>query len=202
MVNKMKKCGCCNKNLNEIEFYSYKNKLWNYCKKCESNRKKTQLTNFKKSCLNYKNTNKCNICGYDKCIASLDFHHRDKNEKDFNISHCKQLVINDKIKNELDKCDVICSNCHRELHYKELEPFILNKKYKELNLCTDCNKECSNNSKRCFDCNNKQKQKLSKIPSKKQLMSDVEYLKYNTCIARKYNVSDNTVKKWKKKYKI
>lgn len=60
---------------------------------------------------------KCSICGYDKCNRSLDFHHRDPNEKDFEIGSSKVLNWK-KVKLELDKCDILCRNCHGELHEK------------------------------------------------------------------------------------
>lgn len=59
---------------------------------------------------------KCNKCGYDKCIWALEFHHKDPNEKDFTVSAYSNLAW-DKIKLELDKCELVCSNCHKEIHY-------------------------------------------------------------------------------------
>lgn len=61
---------------------------------------------------------KCEICGYDKSNWSLEFHHTDPNNKDFNISS-KSHFNWDKIKIELDKCILVCKNCHGEIH--ELE---------------------------------------------------------------------------------
>ena len=57
---------------------------------------------------------KCAICGYDKCLRALSFHHIDPSTKSFGISgnHCLSW---EKIKNELDKCILLCSNCHMEL---------------------------------------------------------------------------------------
>jgi hypothetical protein len=57
---------------------------------------------------------KCEFCGYDKCNRSLQFHHLDPNEKDFSISG-KSLSF-EKLKNEVDKCVLVCSNCHCEIH--------------------------------------------------------------------------------------
>jgi DNA-binding CsgD family transcriptional regulator len=71
---------------------------------------------LKDKCIEYKG-GKCEICGYDKCNRSMDFHHRDPNEKDFGIGSYKILNWN-KIKNELNKCDLLCKNCHGELHEK------------------------------------------------------------------------------------
>ena len=56
---------------------------------------------------------KCAICGYDKTLAALEVHHRDPQEKDFVIS----ATLNwDRIVPELDKCVLLCANCHREVH--------------------------------------------------------------------------------------
>jgi hypothetical protein len=47
---------------------------------------------------------KCMICGYNRCSAALDFHHRDPNQKDFSLS-VKGLTRSwEKIKKEIDKC--------------------------------------------------------------------------------------------------
>ena len=56
----------------------------------------------------------CEICGYSKCISALEFHHKDPNEKDFSISG--KSISWDRIKKEIDKCILVCSNCHREIH--------------------------------------------------------------------------------------
>ena len=60
---------------------------------------------------------KCIMCGYDKCNRSLDFHHREPDKKDFDISSSKIMSWN-LIKDELDKCDLLCRNCHGEVHEK------------------------------------------------------------------------------------
>jgi len=70
--------------------------------------------------LEYKGT-KCERCGYDKCEASLCFHHKCAETKKFSIgalserikslSEVKQYIIE-----ELNKCEVICRNCHVEEH--------------------------------------------------------------------------------------
>jgi hypothetical protein len=59
---------------------------------------------------------KCNRCDYDKCIDALDFHHTDPTQKDFNISengHCRSW---ESVEKELNKCELLCANCHREEH--------------------------------------------------------------------------------------
>ena len=59
---------------------------------------------------------KCYICGYNKCNSALEFHHRDREKKDFGIANSGWSKSFDKIKPELDKCDLLCANCHREVH--------------------------------------------------------------------------------------
>lgn len=59
------------------------------------------------------------LCGYSKCIAALDFHHTDPSKKDFGISSGGYTRSFEKIKDELDKCILVCANCHRELHYNK-----------------------------------------------------------------------------------
>jgi 5-methylcytosine-specific restriction endonuclease McrA len=61
---------------------------------------------------------KCEICGYIKCIDALEFHHIDPAKKDFNISNKGYTRSWDRVKAELDKCMILCANCHRELHSK------------------------------------------------------------------------------------
>ena len=57
---------------------------------------------------------KCELCGYEKCNRSLQFHHLNPDEKDFTISG-KSLSF-EKLKEEVDKCILVCSNCHSEIH--------------------------------------------------------------------------------------
>lgn len=80
-------------------------------------RVKNRRNRIKEELVKYKG-GKCEICGYDKCINALEFHHLDPNEKDFTIGQYSTLSF-DKIKNEVDKCILVCSNCHREIHYNE-----------------------------------------------------------------------------------
>lgn len=68
--------------------------------------------------LDYKG-NKCEICGYNKCNEALDFHHLDSTKKEFSLSDRNLSLDWPQIKNEIDKCILICANCHREIHAQE-----------------------------------------------------------------------------------
>lgn len=58
----------------------------------------------------------CMICQYKKCSAALDFHHRDPEQKKFGLSQRGLTRSWERVKTELDKCVLICANCHREVH--------------------------------------------------------------------------------------
>jgi 5-methylcytosine-specific restriction endonuclease McrA len=59
---------------------------------------------------------KCQICGYKKCSRALSFHHLDPHKKDFTIS-AKGLTRSwTKLQEEIDKCILLCVNCHMEVH--------------------------------------------------------------------------------------
>ncbi len=59
---------------------------------------------------------RCQICGYDHCPEAMEFHHLKSNEKDFGISQKGYTRSWVKVKQELDKCIMLCANCHREVH--------------------------------------------------------------------------------------
>ena len=69
---------------------------------------------FKRACIAYKG-GKCIRCGYDKSIRSLHFHHRDPSIKESNIASLFRRALELPIV-ELDKCDLVCANCHGEIH--------------------------------------------------------------------------------------
>lgn len=60
---------------------------------------------------------KCTICGYNKCISALEFHHHEKN-KEGNFSSLLKNESRQKLLKEAGKCILLCANCHRELHNK------------------------------------------------------------------------------------
>lgn len=85
------------------------------CKKCEVRRVSKYRSSRK-----YKEVEKrggcCSLCGYNKCVSALEFHHLDPSEKEFQwdqLTWKSQQIID----TELEKCILVCSNCHRELHH-------------------------------------------------------------------------------------
>lgn len=96
------------------EFYSAGNKLHSWCKACNKSNAITRQKAIKAQCVAYKG-GKCEHCGLvdDPCI--YDFHHSDPSQKGFTIARfsCRSLEM---LKPELDKCLMLCSNCHRKYH--------------------------------------------------------------------------------------
>lgn len=59
---------------------------------------------------------KCIVCNYSRYIGALDFHHVDESDKEFSLSVNGLTRSWQRIQIELDKCVLVCSNCHREIH--------------------------------------------------------------------------------------
>lgn len=58
---------------------------------------------------------KCICCGYNKYEGALEFHHKDPKEKDFQLGTSRSKAYN-KMLAEAEKCILVCSNCHKEIH--------------------------------------------------------------------------------------
>ena len=115
----MANCSTCKVLLSEENTYKKKEKgntrLYSYCKTCFNNICKQRWIERKEKAVEYKG-GKCQDCGYDKCIAALEFHHLDPASKEANWNKIR-LWEWSRVENELDKCSLLCSNCHRERHH-------------------------------------------------------------------------------------
>lgn len=70
---------------------------------------------IKRQCIDYLG-GKCMRCGLeDECVNLYDFHHRDPKEKDFTIGDARRRTF-ESLQEELDKCELLCANCHRRAH--------------------------------------------------------------------------------------
>ena len=62
---------------------------------------------------------KCIKCGYNKYPEVLEFHHRDPSQKLFGIGQNGLTRSWERVKAEVEKCNLLCANCHREEHVEE-----------------------------------------------------------------------------------
>lgn len=85
------------------------------CRMCRIEAVQRRRKELKLKAVEYKG-GKCNICGYNKCIDALEFHHLNETEKSFGIGAKGYTRSWEKVKEELDKCILVCANCHREIH--------------------------------------------------------------------------------------
>ena len=85
------------------------------CKKCAVDAVQRRRDKIKEMSIEYKG-GKCELCDYGRCNGALEFHHLDPNEKDFGIAHKGYTRSWEKVKIDLDKCVMLCANCHREVH--------------------------------------------------------------------------------------
>lgn len=95
----------------EAQRNAYQNNKAYYREQLQKRRQKNKdyLADLKK-------TLSCTKCGFSH-PAALDFHHRDSEDKDMNVSNSVFNKGLENLKKEIEKCDVLCANCHRILHY-------------------------------------------------------------------------------------
>lgn len=60
----------------------------------------------------------CSLCGYHECIGALEFHHIVPSEKSFSLSTGNCHSLEEDLK-EAEKCLLVCSNCHKEIHLSQ-----------------------------------------------------------------------------------
>lgn len=89
----------------------------------------------------------CELCGYSKCFGALEFHHKNPLEKEFDWSSLRKRSWGT-IVEELDKCSILCANCHREVHHDQerwniAEQWLDKPKrlFLESRICLECNFE-------------------------------------------------------------
>lgn len=216
MEREVKYCVVCGKELNGLQqkycslnckskdFYKNKNK---------GNASYRQLVRYlsrKLALIDYKGS-KCEKCGYDRNISALEFHHIDSSTKIFNIDG-RNLANRtyEELCEESDKCMLLCSNCHKEIHNSNKEISIVrtiveeNKniinKHKEIKFCKDCGKILLevNKSGYCAACYGKHTRKVER-PTKEELSNLLANNSLNK-IGKMYGVTHAAIKKWAVNY--
>jgi len=106
------------------------------CKDCHNKKVKERYYENKKIIDSIKKNGKCLKCGYNRCLEVLEYHHK---EPEFKIGEVSKLATHYNLSigiEEIEKCVLLCANCHREFHYLERikENFLL-KDFLENNYC-------------------------------------------------------------------
>ena len=116
----LKTCGGCRLALPLEDFAPQGTYRASRCRECDRTRVRERQRRLKLAAVTYKG-GRCVLCGYDRCVSALDFHHTDPASKDFHISQWRGALgkngeLTAEVRVELDKCDLVCCRCHREVH--------------------------------------------------------------------------------------
>ncbi len=147
---------------------------------------------------------KCQVCGYDKCINALEFHHlEDKKESP---SYVIMRWSWKRAKKELEKCIMVCANCHREIHYKirEIDPENLSITKWLTHTCPTCFKGYDTRNKDQIFCSqvcSKRYHSKPGRPSKEELRHLIRTHPQRQ-VAVMLNVCQSTVRQWCVNYGI
>lgn len=153
---------------------------------------------------------KCQCCGYNQCITALEFHHLDPNEKETNFgdnANRSWATTNA----EIQKCILVCANCHREIHAGLIDNNELQSSYNseraaeitqkvedlkthKLYYCNTCGIEVSQREHYCPTCAAILRRKVER-PQREELKKLIRSLPF-TQIAANFGVTDNAIRKW------
>ena len=187
-------CGRCGK---DYEYKKHSNTK-EFCTSCLVNfrrfNKKELLVQAKGGC--------CNRCGYNESNRALSFHHLDPSKKDFTISgkHCHKM---ERLLDEIDKCILLCLNCHASLHDKVwvltqemVDKFNIKSnwiKNKEDILLKNKHDKVAKNA--TYQYIKKGREHLQKFHIEKEVLAKLLWEKPTSQIALMYGVSDNAIAK-------
>lgn len=101
-----------------VEFYPSRYKpdvtYWT-CRTCASEKEKKRLADRKQQLVTLAG-GACILCGYDRCLRALHFHHKDRDTKAPELSTRTFLSLSYPARmREIKKCVLLCANCHAEV---------------------------------------------------------------------------------------
>lgn len=103
---------CDNHGISRHYFEKGKYGRWKCCKCNVERAAQTRRTNKLKLVELF--GGQCTVCGYNRCIAALEFHHLEPEHKDFGLGRSGASLP--KLIKEAQKCILVCCRCHREIH--------------------------------------------------------------------------------------
>lgn len=153
---------------------------------------------------------KCSRCGYCRNYSALEFHHLDPSKKEQELASSIRCSWS-KFVEELKKCVLVCSNCHREEHHQadaivkheqsliELNK-IMNLELKSTGKCPTCGTEVFG-TKYCSHACSCESRRKAKRPGREELENLIKTTPILQ-IGKIYGVSDNAIRKWAEFYGI
>lgn len=208
----MDKKECCNCGISKNKKEFYKQKSW--CKKCILTYQRNRAKARKLKAVEVKG-GKCYKCGYNKNLSALDFHHVNPEEKEYKSWCVLRKRPWKEIIRELKKCILLCKNCHAEEH----NPLLTIQNFKKLphdrtlnsvkhgnimivtGICPVCKEEVFGTKFCSIKCARKSQRRVMNRPSKSELEKMIKVMSW-VSIGKKYEVSDNTIRKWAKSYNL
>lgn len=168
-----------------------------HVRKCQKRKKQFAVNAF---------GGKCQICGYDKCLGALGFHHLNGKEKEWSPSYIIARWSWERAKKELEKCILVCMNCHSEIHYDEELDFSLTRYIKPwlIKVCPSCKNSFDTKEETQTYCShscNKIGQRVAERPHKETLWELVQDKSF-VSIGKMFGVTDNAIRKWCKYYQL
>ena len=180
----------------------------NYCNNCQ---KKVRRYRIKIAAVEYLG-GCCSRCGYTGNLNAFDIHHKDPSLKEIEFRASGSLSW-DKIRSELDKCVLLCANCHRITHAElagydkvleeaytyqgkkfSLEAFEANLgNIRNKNVCMDCGKQIARPAKRCSIC---YAIHTGRMPDAKEVIKMIIEAKSYKNVAEKYGANPDALKKF------
>lgn len=146
----------------------------------------------------------CSRCGYDKNLSALEFHHVNPEEKTMQLDsrHLANSSM-EKIIEESKKCVLLCSNCHKEEHYPEMDKVILENKTlnhkslfsnKKQSVCPVCGKEFEFSRGKVF-CSPECRKASKKYPDKEEVRQKYQELKSQQKVANYYHLTRRVIQR-------
>lgn len=142
---------------------------------------------------------KCEICGYDKNLSAFEFHHINPEKKSFQIDmrHFSNTNL-ETLRSELNKCMMLCANCHREIHHQDLIlseiPIIIEHCDKESfnnptgSICPVCNQRFPKAKGKIY-CYKECREKSKNYPTKQEVLEQYEELKSWNKVSEHFNLT-------------
>lgn len=196
----------CKKHGASNHYYIPSENYWK-CGKCSYENGKRRGKKLKEKLVR-KFGGRCLICGYDKCMRALAFHHVDPRTKNFSLdSHECGRRSEDEILEEAKKCILVCTNCHMEIEEglikvpANVPKFIDNCRIilDYYSICPICGKEKHRMRKYCSSkCASISNRKVER-PTKEEL-KDLIMNNSWVSLGKMFGISADTVRKWAHQY--